>query len=432
MLLAGVVGISAQAKPPKHPPVPTPPVRFAILSDLHLYNTKLGTEGTPFETYVLTDQKLLALSEPILDAVIADILARDVQFVVITGDLTKDGEVLDHVLVTQHLQTLRRAGIGVYVLPGNHDINNGDALKYIGETTRPVPTASPHVFRALYERFGYGQALDHAPDSLSYVAEPVPGLWLLAIDSAKWAESAHAEHPIVSGRITPATMNWVLAKIQQGQARGKHVIAFMHHGVNPHFLAEIQVFPDYLVDNWPVIGAQLAGAGLRVVFTGHYHSQDASACTVDAQGQVVPTPLCDIETGSLISYPCAYRYAELTSDGVLHVTSQRVTQVNADLGGLTFQQYAENFSKTLLPLRVTADLEQMFGLTPGQAAVVAPWVADALMANYAGDEAPDATTQALIAWLMASPEPMPTLGAMLYTLWNDLPPADNTLDVAVD
>jgi hypothetical protein len=283
----------------------------------------------------------------------------------------------------------------------------------------------------MYERFGYGQAIDRAPDSLSYLAEPVPGLWLLALDANKWAESASTGEPVVSGRLSGPTIEWALSKIAQAEAAGKKVIAFMHHGVNPHFMGEPVVFPGYLVDNWPVLGAQLAAAGLKVVFTGHNHGHDASSWTMNANGNPVPTSLCDIETGSLVSYPSAYRIGELNNAGVLHVTSRRVTQISADLGGLSFPAYAENFARAMLPYRVVAELQQMFGLPLAQAQAVAPLVVDAIIAYYCGDENPSATTQATLAYLLSQPEPQHTLGALLYTFWNDLPPTDNTLNVSL-
>jgi hypothetical protein len=420
--------------------VPATPVRFAVLSDAHFYDVKLGTSGSALDSYLAVDPKLLLLSEPILDATVADILTRNVRFVIISGDLTKDGEVLNHVRMTQYLQKLEQAGIEVYVVPGNHDINNADAVEYRGDTTKPVPSANPAVFRALYQRFGYGQALDHAPDSLSYVAEAAPGLWLLALDSAKWAESASADHPVVSGRLSPAMLTWALTKLQQAQLAGTKVMAFMHHGVNPHFLAEPQIFPDYLVDNWWSVGAQLAGAGLKVIFTGHYHSQDASAWTLDALGHPQPTPLYDIETGSLLTYPCAYRIGELNSAGQLQVESRRVTQIAANLNGLTFQQYAEAFERALLPYQVIVQLAYLFGITVEQAhALIPQWVVDgvvdALVANMAGDEAPSPATQAFLAFLLGQPVGSNEykLGTLLYTLWYDppFPATDNALIVSV-
>ena len=429
--LMAIIPARAAAAAPACRPDKT--VRFAVLSDTHLYDARLGTTGSAFEAYIAADPKLLALSEPILDAALAAIIKSNVRFVIISGDLTKDGEIVDHLLMVRHLEKLERAGIQVYVVPGNHDINNHDAAAYSGDTATPIPSAGPMLFRLLYQRFGYGQAIDRAPDSLSYVAEPAPGLWLLALDSAKWAESATAAHPIVSGRLTDATMAWALQKLQQARGHGKKVIAFMHHGVNLHFGAEPMVFPDYLVDNWPVVGAQLSGAGLRVIFTGHYHSQDATMVTVDATGAPQPTALCDIETGSLVQFPCAFRIAELDRAGLLHVTSPRITDIGVDLGGMSFQQYAEVYLRTLLPYQVTFELKYLFGLDDATAAYVEPWVTDALVANYVGDEAPTDQTLATLQWLLSFPvgTPYNTLGQLLGTLWIDPPPGDNALVVPV-
>ena len=426
---AALAGPALQASPDSRCPRPEPPVRFAVLSDTHLYDAKLGTTGSAFEAYIAADPKLLALSEPILDSALAEIIKSKVRFVIISGDLTKDGERVNHLKMVRHLERLERAGIQVFVVPGNHDINNHDAAAYSGDVATPIATINEHEFRALYQRFGYGQAIDHAPDSLSYVAEPVPGLWLLALDSAKWAESAQSPHPVVSGRLTASTMAWALKKIQQAEHHGKQVVAFMHHGVNQHFFAEPTIFADYLVDDWQNVSAQLAGAGLKVIFTGHYHSQDA-AWPLDATGTPQPT-LCDIETGSLIQFPCAYRTAELDSSGQLKIESHRITQIAADLGGVPFQQYAEAYLRSLLPYQVTAELEYLFGLPADQAEAIAPIVVDALVANYAGDENPSDQTLAMLQWFLSQPEPSHTLGELLGSLWIDLPPGDNNLTVPV-
>ena len=439
-MVTGAMAPAQAASTAERAALASEPIRFAVISDPHFYDVKLGTTGTALDTYLATDPKLLQLSEPILQSAVADILSRDVRFVIISGDLTKDGEVLNHVRMAQYLQKLEQAGVEVYVVPGNHDINNADAVEYLGDDTRPVPSANAEVFRALYQRFGYGQALQHAPDSLSYVAEAAPGLWLLALDSNKWAESAAAEHPVVSGRLSAATMTWALEMLEQAQLAGKKVIAFMHHGVNPHFLAEPQIFPDYLLDNWWSVGAQLASAGLKVIFTGHYHSQDASSWTLDGAGNPQPTSLCDIQTGALSVYPCAYRIAELDSAGQLTVSTYRVTQVAANLGTLTFQEYAEAFERTMLRYQVIVQLAYMFGLTVEQAKLLIPtWVidgvVDGLIANYAGDESPSFATHTLLGFLLAQPTNSNEykLGTLLYTLWFEppFPTTDNTLTVSV-
>lgn len=412
---------------PVTPKLP-PPVQFAVFSDPHLYNVRLGDTGSAFEQYLNHDPKLLRESEAILGSAIDSIIQQNVRFVIIPGDLTKDGEIADHVLMAQHLAKLDQHGIQVYVVPGNHDINNPDALAFKGDTTRPVPTASQQTFRALYERFGYGQAIDRDKNSLSYVAEPVKGLWLLAIDSTDSARNQELGYPRVGGRLSPETLSWILAKLQQAHEKGKQVIAFMHHGVNPNSLAQPILFPEYLVDDWPEVSAQLNAAGLKVIFTGHYHSQDA-AYPLDATLSPVIGGLCDIETSSLSAYPCAYRFATIEPDSTLNIESRRVTDINADFGGLDFQDYAFADLAARLPALAASQLETDFGVSAQQAAYLAPFVADALIAGYAGDEQPDAQTQAMLAGFLGSPEPLHSLGLLLGAMWTDLPPGDNSLVV---
>ncbi len=426
LLAANTWSASTRQETHKTQPATTNPVRFAVISDPHLYNTRLGTSGAAWQETLYRDPKLLKESEPIFDSALASIVQQNVQFLIIPGDLTKDGELVDHVLMAQHLAKLEQHGIQVFVVPGNHDINNPYAVRYVGDTARPVPNVSPNVFRALYQRFGYGQALSRDANSLSYVAEPVPGLRLLAIDSCKYQDNEQLGQPVTSGRISPQTMAWIATQLQQAQAAGKGVIAFMHHGVNLHFFGEDQLFPDYLVDDWANVSAQLAAAGLKVIFTGHYHAQDA-AFPVDASGHP-SLSLLDIETGSLAQYPCAYRIATLNGN-VLTIESQRVTAPDVDTGGLPFQQFAEQNLRELMQVQIGEELSTSFGLGPAQIAVVAPLVTDALVANYAGDEAPSQTTLDTINYLISQGPPMDQLGALLLGIWTDLYPADNPMSV---
>jgi len=411
-------------------PLPNTPqaTRFAVLSDLHVFDTSLGSSGAAFEAYIAADPKMLAQSEAILDAAIDGIAAQNVQFVLVAGDLTKDGEWVNHVRVTRHLARLERHGVKVLVIPGNHDINNSDAVAYLGDTTQPVPTVDPQMFRSLYERFGYGQAIAQDSYSLSYVTEPVRGVWVMGLDSCRYEDSKQLGYPVVGGRLKPQTMAWALNTIQEAKTRGKQLVAFMHHGVNEHFPAEPAIFADYLVEDWAEVSAQLAGAGLRVIFTGHYHSQDA-AYPMDSTGSPIPT-LCDVETSSLVMYPSAYRIATI-EDSNLEIESHRVTAIDAPTDGLPFQQFALSFLQARLPALATYQLMSLFGLPQQQAAQIAPLVADALIANYAGDENPDAYRQSVMNALVASPEPMHTLGLMLWGFWLDPQPADNDLTIPI-
>ena len=428
--LCGLVAASTQAAAKPGPKPGWKPVRFAVISDPHFYDTRLGESGVAFENYLNLDPKLLRESEAILDEALEKIVSENVRFLIIPGDLTKDGELVNHLRVAEKLAKLRLRGVQAYVIPGNHDLNNPDAKVFRGDTTVPATTVTPSQFRSIYSRFGYSQAISRDTASLSYVVQAAPGLWLLAIDSTDSGQNQELGYPRVGGHVLPQTMAWIQSRMQAAAQHGIRVIAFMHHGVNLNFLPQAQVFPDYLVDDWPMIGAQLNAVGLKVIFTGHYHTQDA-AFPVDANGNSVPG-LLDVETGSLVGYPCAFRIASLDAARQnLSIESRHVTTFRGYDRDVPFQTYAEDFVRARLPMLVTYQLMQQFGLPQADAAALAPLVVDALVAQYVGDESPSLETQATLNAFVGMPEPMHTLGLLLWGLWLDIPPGDNTLQVSL-
>ena len=99
-----------------------PDVSFAVISDIHAYNSSLGSSGAAFQRTMDSEQKLLLDSEDLLDFAIKEIVsAGDIRFVLIPGDLTKDGELVNHTIVGEKLKAFTDAGIAVYVIPGNHE-----------------------------------------------------------------------------------------------------------------------------------------------------------------------------------------------------------------------------------------------------------------------------------------------------------------------
>ena len=171
-------------------------IRFAVFSDPHYYDSDLGTTGAAFEAYLAQDRKLIRESGAIVKAVVEQIFdanaVEPLDYVIVPGDLTKDGEMDSHLEFANYLGRLEGAGIPVFVAPGNHDINNPHAVAYDGDTTVPVDNVSPEAFSSIYGPFGYDEALAHDPDSLSYAAEPAPGVVFLALDSCKYDENLTA------------------------------------------------------------------------------------------------------------------------------------------------------------------------------------------------------------------------------------------------
>lgn len=147
-------------------------------------------------------------------------------------------------------------------------------------------------------------------------------------------------------------------------------------------------------------------------------------------GVTLPSDLhrYDVSTGSPLSAPCPWRLATLSKDGRLTLDTRTIT--NISVPGGTFQQYATEYLATGMTNLVAYMLMNDFGVPEELAGQVAPAVAAAYVANYAGDETMDTASQQVVTMLGSLGDPTATLLAQLITsMRTDLPPADNSLTV---
>ena len=99
--LAIIASLSTQAQ-----------TKIAVLTDTHVMSPELlVNDGTAWRNHLASDRKLLDYSQEIYDVLIDKFLADKPDMLLITGDLTKDGEMLSHQYVIAGLDRLREAGI---------------------------------------------------------------------------------------------------------------------------------------------------------------------------------------------------------------------------------------------------------------------------------------------------------------------------------
>ncbi len=63
-----------------------PDAYFSVISDTHIYDASLGSSGAAFERAMNSDRNLLLDSQALLDYAINEIIASEVNFVLICGD----------------------------------------------------------------------------------------------------------------------------------------------------------------------------------------------------------------------------------------------------------------------------------------------------------------------------------------------------------
>ncbi len=405
------------AEPAVQTPDAFPDARFAVMSDLHYYDTSLGTTGAAFEEVLGSDRKLLKETAELLDLAIDDILASGVDFVLIPGDLTKDGEVINHTGVATALERLSDAGVQAYVIPGNHDANNPEAFEFDGDEEVPVEALTQTEFPEFYRDFGYGEAILRDENTSSYVAEPVDGLWLLALDSTRSEENEPGGEEVTAGAFTQEQVQWIEQVLQDAQAQDKTVICMMHHGVVEHWEGQSKLHPEYLVEDYPYVGELLASHGVRVVFTGHYHAQDIARADFGDSGFIY-----DVETGSLATAPCPVRYCELSGQ---QLAIDSTTIVDELRPGTDFASEARDFVLATIESEAF-DVSRGYWVSEKDSRYIAEQVAPAFVAHYNGDENPAeevaVDTGVLNLW-----------GKFIWSqqsyvvdgLWVDVEPADN-------
>ena len=307
-------------------------LRIAVISDLHVMAPELlVNEGPAIEEYLAQDRKMLRESAEILDTLVGDIIDLQPHMVLVTGDLTKDGERVSHHLVASRLQRLVDAGIQVLVVPGNHDINNPDAKVYDGDNTTQAATISRTEFADIYRHMGYDQQSRRDPDTLSYCRDINDKLTILAIDACMDRLNTFVslgdarDHCKTSGALEVSTQQWLVDQATAATAAGRYVIAMMHHHLVPHFHMEETLAAPYMVGKAQQLCHRLIDAGVHAIFTGHLHISDVCQTTHNGHQMV------EIATAAAVGYPCQWRLATCnTTSGKMQLRSITLHSLPSD------------------------------------------------------------------------------------------------------
>ncbi len=395
-----------------------PKAKFAIISDLHYYDKALGVDGKAFLDYLEDDRKLLVESEEILDKVIDLLIKEKLDFIIIPGDLTKDGEKINHEKVSKKLEKLVKSGKKVYVINGNHDLYSGHSFKYVGDTKERIESITKEEFIKFYKNLGYNDAIDKDLESLSYVVEPVNGLWVLVMDSCMWYNNNLEEEPITEGEFRKTTVNWIEEVLKKAQKENKAVIGVMHHGILPHYKSNKKYYPEYVVNHNDELVKLFIHYRLNYVFTGHFHSQD-----ITSKFYTNDSFIYDIETGSLVTHPCPYRIVEITEDQKMVIKSNFIKELDS----------REDFIEYALTYLIQGTIKKAekklrkFKVPEKDILNIGLQVALAYSAHLQGDENPPEiiiNTKGLNLW---SKIVIGVQKDLIEGWWNDLPPEDNEL-----
>ncbi len=265
--------------------------RVAVATDLHYLAPSLTDHGPVFRRMMEnSDGKCTEYCEEILDAFLREVEALEPEALILTGDLSFNGERESHLALAKKLGTLEEAGIRVLVLPGNHDLYRSQTFSYFGESAEPVENVSAEEFREIYGPFGFDEAISSDPDSLSYAARLNDGTRVLMLD-------ANTLHDFCG--LSEKSLDWVEEQLAQARQAGEAVLVCCHQNLFRHSLFE----RGYVLNRAERLAALLEEFEVPLMLSGHMHIQH-----VQTEGGVT-----EIATSSLTMGAC--QYGVLEADG---------------------------------------------------------------------------------------------------------------------
>jgi 3',5'-cyclic AMP phosphodiesterase CpdA len=275
---------------------------FYIATDIHYLSESLTDKGEAFKKYVISgDGKQLEYMDEILDAFIYALNNKKPDVLIVSGDLTNNGEKKSHMDFAKKLKNIEKNGTPVYVIPGNHDISNPWARGFKGNKQYVVDSIKSKDFSQIYKEYGYTEAISRDKNTLSYLAAPSEDMWLLMLDTSKYKNNSNPGFPEREGEISQDTLQWIEKCCALAREKGVNLITVMHHNILDH--CDV-IQKGYILNNNGEAIDTFKANNMNLVLSGHIHIQDISSYKKDQY------TIYDIVTSSLAVYPHNYGILE--------------------------------------------------------------------------------------------------------------------------
>ena len=343
--------------PPKEEPYVPPTVILA--TDLHYQSRQADDRGQAFQTFVENcDGKVVEYLPELLEAFLDEVIEKEPSALVLSGDITMNGESINHQELTERLRRVQDAGIQVLVIPGNHDINNTNAAVYFGDEKKQTPSVTGDEFLELYYDYGYDQAFSRDETSLSYAYALDEKNWLLMLDSAQYDPVNRVE-----GRIRDTTLEWMEGVLQEAEEKGVFVLPIAHHNL----LSQSRMYTTQCtMENHLQVIELLEKYGCPLFLSGHLHVQRIHQYRSEPGVPQEEAGIREIVTDALSIPPCQYGVLEWKEDGSLEYSTAAVNvsawaaetgNENPDL--LDFEDWSYRYIRELISSQIASSIRNL-------------------------------------------------------------------------
>ena len=244
--------------------------KLYVISDTHLIADELHDDGSTFQRMRDTAAgKDLDYQEIALTAFTRKLLKEKPTALIITGDLTFNGELISAQKLSSIFEPLQKAGIHLFVIPGNHDIFDGWARKFEGDKELYATQISPFEWKKIFAD-GYENAANVDEGSLSYSINLNQNYHLVFLDSNLYEIRESVSAPLTNGELSSRQLIWLEKDLKEAKSNKQYSLIFMHHNLYDHNKI---IHGGYTLDNAAELQKLCAKYHVLAVFSGHIHAQ---------------------------------------------------------------------------------------------------------------------------------------------------------------
>lgn len=355
------------------------PVQFVVATDIHYLSKDLTDNGELFQRMLVSsDGKQVNYITEITDAFLEEVIKMHPTGLILSGDLTFNGEKKSHEELGDKLKAVSEAGIPVYVIPGNHDLNNYYASRYQKDSLVEVDNTSPEDFKKIYSSFGLDKAIYKDEKTLSYVSEITNDVWLFMLDTNRYEFNSKSYPSEPSGIIGRFTFAWLEKCLKEAEVKGITPVVVMHHNLLKH---NEKLFYGYTLDGYQDVVDLFHKYHVKVNLSGHIHMQSI------VSDETPDNTVYDIVTSALSVYTNQYGVLEV-NPGVqasYHTKPVDMEQYAKDKGLtdnnlLDFEEYSYQFFTTNSHKKILSSLKDL-NISEDEKEIMAE-LSDKINANY--------------------------------------------------
>lgn len=335
-------------------------LKFAMLSDIHYISRRMVCDPNDSETLI----HIATAERALLQA------AEEHDTLIITGDLTDEGDRYSHEDLAEFLRGLKARGKKIYVIFATHDFHHhkafvrmhGDTQAQFKETPWELPyfdtenvrykdfvkpeysllteqqctpklveSCTPEEIWDIYREFGRDQAISSDDGSFSYCVDLDENTRCLMLNDIFRNEEGLYDK---SATFTPSCFRWIKTEIEKAKEEGKFIFVCSHHPFMPSVPIH-RLGTDNRNMRSPASGHMLADMGINLAFTGHTHVNCVNFLE-SAKGNL----LCNVMTASVRFYPPTYRNIDLEGLGkMLSYETVDVDKADIAIGEDSLREY---------------------------------------------------------------------------------------------